>query len=199
MLVTALLLACAAPKEPLILKGTFVEACSCSSTCSFETRGALPGCNALGAYIIDSGSYGGQDVSGSRIGFVTSPKGALFVYAQAPPAEADGVKKLAFALFAEGFGTLEGGLNACPITLDKTEGELHLSFDGGRIADLRVKPVFGGNGSSPIELSNVFGDPYDRLFQASVVSGAFHHSGHDFRLEGTSAFYDPQLDIKKDF
>ena len=195
----AVVLAVIAPSPNLLdIKGAFLEGCSCKGTCAFETTGKLPGCHALGAYRIDRGSYGSRDLAGTSLAFVSAPSGDLFVYVDGPTSskrKSAGV--LAKALWGEGFGKWNTMRDA-KISLTGSGGSHSLLIDGGATVSLSTSPVKGGDAKGFVVLSNVYGDPYDKLFQATIKGASFSDKGQKFTLKGTSAFFiDPLVVLKK--
>lgn len=204
---TALLLAASlissgtdAPQDKgreLVFQGTFMEGCSCANSCAFESTGAITGCQALGVYSARSGSFGGRDLAGLRFAFVAAPNDALYIYIDARNnRQRDAAEKLTRILFAQGFGTLKA-IKDANITLEGKYGTYHFMINGGNVVDMTIEPLFGGDGKGLIELRNVFGDPYDTLFQARTVSARFVDGTVKLDLRGTSAFFLEDIKIRK--
>lgn len=183
-------------QKRLVLRGAFIEACTCAGTCTFETTGKLPGCSAIGAYRIDAGSYAGASIAASRVAFVVTGSGDVFAYFDTGlDANSSAVASLARDLFSP-MGTLRA-VQPARITLGGREGRYRLEIGEGKSAELSIEPMRGGDGKSPVKMQNVFGDPYDVLFQARAIRGAFKKPGFAFELKGTSAFYVDRLRIDK--
>ena len=197
MFATVALAMIAPSAELLDIKGAFLEGCSCKGTCAFETTGKLPGCHALGAYRIDRGTYGSRDLAGIALAFVSAPSGDLFVYVDGPTsAKRKSAGVLAKALWREGFGKWNM-MRETKIALTGRRGSHSLLIDGGKIVSLSTGPVKGGDAKDFVVLSNVFGDPYDKLFQATIKSASFSDKGQKFTLKGTSAFFLDPLSLRK--
>jgi len=187
------------PKPMLVIEGAFVEACSCKGTCAFETTGTMPGCQALGGYRIDRGSFGGQDVSGTSLAFVCTAAGDVFVYLDAKiAAKRRTGETLARALFGS-FGKWKPIQANTEISLVGKGGAYSLLVNNGRTASLTTHPVKGGDGKRFVVLENVHGDPYDRLWQATAKKASFSDKGQSFSLQGSSAFFIDRLSIRKRF
>ena len=185
-------------KAPLHMRGVFVEACSCIGTCRYEVSGVNPGCNAIGGYSVSSGSFDDKDISGIKMAFVVAPKGLLYLYAECAPSQSDITKRLMFTLFND-YGKSQG-LHPAKIRIQRDGGPVGhftLSIDSSDAASVQIEPVTGGDGKMPVVLHNVFGDPYDELWQAKVVNGSFNKSGHSFSLKGTNAYYIADVNIDK--
>lgn len=197
-MLAAVVLAMTAPGEELLdIKGAFLEGCSCQGTCAFETTGKLPGCHALGAYRIEKGAYGGRELSGTALAFVSAPSGDLFVYVDGPTSmKRKSAGMLAKALWGEGFGKWIAMRDA-KIALTGRAGSHSLLIDGGSVVSLSTSAVKGGDGKSSVVLNNVYGDPYDRLFQATIKNASFSDKGQKFTLRGTSAFFADPLVVRK--
>lgn len=186
-------------KTELVLSGVFVEACSCAGTCAFETTGGAPGCRNLGGYRIDRGSYGGRDLAGVDIAWAAAPNDRLFVYIDAPDAARQKTgESLARKLFAEGFGKLQA-IKAAPIELTGAAGSYRLSVNGGKTLALRTQGVRGGDGRTLVKIDNVFGEPYDALYQGKAVKAMFQEGADTFDLNGSCAFFLPALRVRKAF
>ena len=115
----------------------------------------------------------------------------------APTQERPSADDLAKRIFTS-YGKLQS-LEHCPIKLSGKGGTYTLVIDGGKAATLSTAPVFGGDGKRPVMLSNVFGDPYDSLWQAKTINAAFNRAGHQFTLKGTNAYFIADLKIDKPF
>jgi hypothetical protein len=189
-------LALAPSKAPLHMQGRFVEACTCTGTCAYEATGADTRCSVMGAYVITKGTFDGHDISGVNMAYVISqPGNLLYLYAECPQSKSDLVKRLAFTLFST-YGNSQGLHNA-HIGIRGKAGNYKMTIDNGNTASVQISPVMGGDGKTPVKLENVFGDPYDTLWQAKTIDGSFNLSGHGFLLKNSNAYYIADMNIDK--
>ena len=195
----SLLLAVAAAKAPLSMRGVFVEACSCSTTCAYETSGVDTKCNAMGAYRISHGTFDGHDISGINLAYVIAQPGNLvYLYAECAESKTDITKRLAFTLFGS-YGKTQR-LHRAKIRISPTAakpGNYRMTIDSGKIASVQISPVLGGDRKTPVMLHNVYGDPYDDLWQAKTIDGSFNNPGNGFLLKNSNAFYIADMKIDK--
>lgn len=180
-----------------IFQGTFLEGCSCASSCAFESTGAMTGCRALGVYSATSGSFDGQNLAGLKFAFVAAPQDALYIYLDARnDGQRKAAEKLARFLFAEGFGKIKAVKDAS-ISLKGRDGTYLFKINDGKTVDMTTQAIIGGDGKSLVELRNVFGDPYDTLFQGKTLKAIFNDGSDSFGLSGTNSYFVETLKIHK--
>lgn len=183
-----------AAKGSIQFEGMYVEGCSCSAPCPCEIVGLKMGCEGVGGFSIDHGTFEGKDVSGVKFAYATAPGNWVTCYVDAPTAE----KRAAGAALAKtafgGWGKM-GPVKSAPIEIVASHGKFTLTIDGGRIMKLTTEPFLGLDKSKPITYSNINSVLHPEVMQAKTVHCTFHDGGKTFTLADSNAYYNPSLRV----
>jgi hypothetical protein len=191
----ASLLKAADEKKPFKLEGAFIDGCSCDAPCPCELTGLAHGCEGVGAMVLTSGSFAGQDFGEASIAYGTVPGKWVRLYLDVKKAT-DRVAVEAFARSAfAAFGKIEEVRNAA-IALTGESGNYTLTVDSGKVMTLKTEAVLGGDKKKPIAISNTQ-NPFVSVFlQGKTVSGVYHDGGQEFKLKDSNAYFQDKVKAK---
>jgi hypothetical protein len=178
--------AIAIAKQPYHFVAQFIECCSCKDVCVTEITGRDVGCHGFGALKFESGRYAGKDLGGTSAAFAWDSAKWVRIYVDAPSAKRDAVTSFMKSLLAD-WGKLED-VHQSSISFTKTAGGFSLSVDKGHIATLKMKPVFGGDGKTPVTHTNLSSPMHSTLMQGATSSAIFADA-HPFSLTDTNGFF----------
>jgi hypothetical protein len=185
----------ATAKSPYEIDGVFVEGCSCGLPCPCELVGVKMGCQGVGAMTVSRGTFGGADLSGTKIAYAVAPTQWVHLYVDAPEA-AKRDAALAFARTYFGpWGKIEGERDA-KIDILGDNGKFSVSVDGGKTFALSTEPVLGGDGKTPVSFSNTLSALNRTFMQGRTVRLQYQDGGHAFKLEKTNSFFNDKMSAK---
>lgn len=175
------------------IEGTYVEACTCRSSCAAEISGEATGCDAVGAFQIDAGTCDGQDLAGTRVAFAEKGDAVhLYLDAGSAAAKRAALEKVSRAVLAA-MGTVKF-VAAATIEFTGSSGAYTVNVDGGKILALRTEPVMGGDHKTPVAIANTQNAWCPTLYQGHCVSATFADGADKFTIEkGRNSFFDPHL------
>jgi hypothetical protein len=174
-LLSLVVIARAANKQPFKLSGLYTETCACSAPCKCELTGDVPpSCVGVGALKLTAEDFGGQDLSGVGIAYAGKPGEWIRIYIDAPDkAHRETAEKLARLAFAN-WGKMEAVKDA-KVAINGTGGAYTVTVDGGNVMKYYTAPILGGDGKTAVSYSNTF-DPWTHLFlQAKSTDAVFYH------------------------
>lgn len=160
------------------VEGQYVESCSCRIPCPCEMTGGMKGCDGVGAYQIDKGSYNGVDISGAKFAYATSVGEWVDIYVDAKDSkQAEAVKGMAGG-FLKAFGKVEDVKDA-KIDIKRDGYAFTVNVDGGKVMKFKTEPLMGGDKKTPITHTNI-GDPFNStMLQGKGVSTSYTGSTKD--------------------
>lgn len=177
-----------AQEKPFELHGTYLEGCTCGIACSCDLLGGMvSGCHVMGAMLISSGSYGGADLSGTKIAFAVTREWARIYIQAADAARAKTAGALARAMMS-GYAPVES-LRDAKIDLSGSSGNYTLQVDGGKVIDLKTQPLLGADGKTAVTYTNYPDPMFHTIMQGKTVSGRFQDGDRQFKLEGTNSLF----------
>ena len=180
-------------KAAFELTGKYVEGCSCAPPCGCELTGVEMGCEGVGMFQFDTGSFNGKSISGTKTAYAVAPGEWVIIYIDAPTqAKRDAATAFMKTALA-GFGKIEAVKNA-KITITGTNGTHTATI--GDFCVLKTKPVIGGDGKTPLTISNIHNPIHPTVMQARTVSCTYNDGGHSFKLEDSNAYYNLKLKSK---
>jgi len=181
------------PAHTYSYKGVFLEGCSCQDVCVTEITGKDAGCHGFGAIEFKKGSFDGADFSGTRVAFAWDSAKWVRIYVDAPDTKRKAATQFMTTMLKD-WGALEG-VTAAKISLAKSHDEWKFSVNDGAVATMEMKPVFGGDGKTPVEHSNL-ASPFHRSLSQAVTVNASFADAHPFVLQGTNAFFNAACEMK---
>jgi hypothetical protein len=175
------------------IEGNYVEACSCRAPCPCELVGPNMSCEGVGAYQIDKGAYGGEDISGVRFAYSLYIGKEVHIYLDAP----DAAKKAAGEKFARaqlaGFGPCKG-VHDAKVEITGKDGAYTAKVDGGKIMTLVTEPMLGGDKKTPVVHSNTMDALNPTMYQAAVVSCTYADGDKKITLEkGRNSYFNQKM------
>jgi hypothetical protein len=175
------------------IEGNYVEACSCRPPCPCELIGPDMRCEGLGAYQIDKGTYGGEDISGTRFAYSLYIGKEVHIYLDAPDAAKHAaVEKFARAQLA-GFGPCKG-VHDAKVEIAGKDGNHTVTVDGGKIMTFVTEPILGGDKKTPIVHMNTKDALNPTMYQAGVVSATYADGEKKITLEkGRNSYFNQKM------
>jgi hypothetical protein len=184
--------ALAAGKQPFKVKGEFIDSCACGIPCSCPMGTIERGCEGVGAMVIHSGKYGSTDLGGAKIAYAVSPGKWVRGYVDARnPEQAKAAQAFARSALAA-FGKVEF-VKPARVDVAGKNGDYKLAVNGGKTMKVTTKPVLGGDKRSPIVHTNLDDPLNDKFYQAKTISGSYSDQGRSFKLKGSNAYFNNQL------
>jgi hypothetical protein len=185
--------ASAAGSRPFSINGYYVEACSCLPPCSCELTGPDMTCKGVGAYSFDSGSFDGQDFSGTRVAYSLYIGDSVHLYIDAPNAQKRATAELFAKAALKGFGPVKGVSDA-KIELSGHDGTYTVKVDGGKIMTCTTEPVMGGDMKTPVVHSNGH-DVLNPTMYQGLCDGCTYSDG-DMKItleKGRNAYFNQHM------
>ncbi len=194
-LLAASLLNAADARKPFKVAGVFIDGCSCEAPCPCELTGLAHGCEGVGAMVLSSGSFGGQDFGEAAIAYATVPGKWIRLYLDVKKAtDRAAVEAFARSAYAA-FGKVEEVKNAA-IAVSGEHGHYSLTVDAGKIMKLTMEPVLGGDKQTPLAISNTQNRFVPVFLQGKTVSAVYHDSGHEITLKDSNAYFQDKMKSK---
>jgi hypothetical protein len=182
-------------KQPFSATGTFVEGCSCSAPCPCQLTGVAHGCTGVGAMAFTGGTFQGQSLAGTKIVYATTPGDWVRLYVDAPnPQQLAAAEAFGRAVYSA-FGKIES-VKPAHIALAGSAGRYTVSVDNGKIMRLATEPVLGGDGRTPIAISNIHDPIHPTVLQAKTVSGSYDDGDHSFTLKDSNSYFNDRMKSK---
>jgi hypothetical protein len=174
------------------IEGNYVEACSCRAPCPCELVGPNMSCEGVGAYQIDKGTYGGEDISGVRFAYSLYIAKEVHIYLDAPADKKAAGEKFARAQLAA-FGPCKG-VHDAKVEITGKDGAYTAKVDGGKIMTLVTEPMLGGDKKTPVVHSNTMDALNPTMYQAAVVSCTYADGEKKITLEkGRNSYFNQKM------
>jgi hypothetical protein len=187
--------ALAQEKQSYTVSGMYVEGCSCSAPCPCQLTGVNHGCEGVGALMLNSGSYKGVDLRGTKIAYATSPGDWVRLYVDVPNAsQREAAEAFGRAVYTP-FGKVKA-VKAAKIDLSGDGGKYTLSVDGGNTMQLTTEPVLGGDNRTPLTFSNIHDALHPTVMQAKTISGTYHDGDRTFTLKDSNSYFTSRMRSK---
>lgn len=181
-------------KAAIKFKGMYVEGCSCSAPCPCELVGVRMGCEGVGAFQFDRGTFAGKDLSGVKMAYAVVPGEWVKCYVDAPTA----AKRAAGIAMAEtafkDWGTMLKS-EAAKIAITGKAGKYTVTVNGGSVMKLTTEPAIGLDKKGPIQISNINSVLHPTVMQGKTVLCTFNDDGKSFEVKGTNAYFNPMLNV----
>jgi hypothetical protein len=183
----------AAATADFSVEGMFVDCCSCRPPCPCEVTEVAMGCKGVGVHQISSGKYAGDELSGVRIAHAKVVGQWVNLYIDARDekqrAAAERFGRAAFA----GFGPIKE-VKAAKIEVSGADGRYTVTVDGGEIMKFATEPLLGGDGKTPIGITNIKNAVNPTVYQGTCVSASYSDRDQEVTLEkGRNAHFNPKL------
>ena len=182
-----------ASKADFSVEGMFVDCCSCMPPCPCELTKVAMGCMGVGAHLISSGKYAGDDLVGVKIAHakVVGKWVNLYIDVKDEKQRA-AAEKFGRAAFA-GFGPIEE-VKAAKIDVSGADGRYTVTVDGGKIMKFETEPVLGGDGKTPIGYTNIKNVVNPTVYQATCVSASYSDGDKEVTVaKGRNSHFNPKL------
>lgn len=177
------------------VEGTIVDACNCSTPCSWEMSGEAKSCERLGAIFFTGGDFLNVDLENARLAYAIEPGSWVRIYVQAVHAvQREAVIAFAKAYFSS-YGTVEESREA-KIDFQGEEGDYVIKVNDGNLLYLATEAVLGGDEESPIVVQNTKNRLSPMFKQARTVSGRFSDEGRSIHMNGSNASFNDELDTE---
>lgn len=179
-------------KEPFSVDGTFVETCSCMPPCSCELTALESGCEGVGVWQFNGGTYKGQSLKGVKMFYAVEPASWVRLYIDAPKAQFKNVEAFARKVYA-GYGKIEA-VKPAKIAIAGSNGRFNVLVNGGKICSYETEPVIGGDGKTALTYSNIKNPINHTVMQAKCVKCTFSDGSRKFKLEkGRNAYFNAHV------
>ena len=155
------------------------------------------GCEGVGAFQFDSGSFSGMNISGCKMAYAVAPGDYIVFYVDAPNAAkhkaVDDLCKTAF----KGWGKMT--FRTGKIAIHGSNGGYSFDVDGGKVMSLKMSPTLGADKKSAMTYSNINSAMHPTVMQGKVLSGMFSGEGKSFTLKDTNAYFNNRLNVNSKF
>ncbi len=182
------------------IKGEAIEACECDifCPCVWKKDVTFEQCRTLIAWVISEGSYGETDLKGVTfvLALTKSGKnivktmgqweGIIYVSDKASEAQKKAVVDFASGKWGKAFSKID--VKSAPIET-KIEAETR-SLTIGKIANLKITALKGGNGKIPV-IENPPFSLYPKLYCAQSDVHTYDDGVSKWDFTGRNAFYGP--------
>lgn len=182
---------------PYSFDATFVEGCSCLNICPAEITGFDSKCHGVAAMKFNDGTVGTSSIKGAKAAWMWEP-GRVVVYIEATDTQRPAVEKFLRAALAD-WGKFDS-VDFALVDVRNDGSNWIVNVDGGKVAELVVKPVLGRGGAA-VEHNNLSSIFHSSLYQGETVSGKYRNyrdNGH-FELSATNAFFNPHTKMHGSF
>jgi hypothetical protein len=181
-----------AAKADFSVEGMFVDVCCCMPPCPCEVTEVAEGCQGVGVHQI-SGKYAGEDLVGVKIAHAKVVGKWVNLYIDAKEerqrAAAERFGRAAFS----GFGPIQE-VKAARIEVSGADGKYTATVDGGKIMTFETEPVLGGDGKTPIGVTNIKNAVNPIIFQGRCVSAAYSDGAKKVTVDkGRNSHFNPRL------
>ena len=153
------------------------------------------GCEGVGAFQANEGSsFNGASMAGARMAYATKPGKWVVIYIDCADKGAhDAMKAFATAALAP-FGPLKGVRDAKIGYADNGSGDCTVTVDGGKVMKLKSKMVKGGDGKTPIAISNIHDPVHPTVMMGTTVSCTYSDKSYHFKLSESNAYFNAAID-----
>ena len=183
----------AAATADFSVEGMFAEVCSCMPPCPCEVTEVAMACRGVGAHQISAGNYAGDDLSGAKIAHAKVVGDWVNLYIDAKDEkQRAAAEKFGRAAFAA-FGPINE-VKSAKIAIWAANDRYTVTVDGGKIMKLETQPVLGGDGNTPIEITNIKNAVNPTVYQGTCVSATYSDGKQKFTVdEGRNSHFNPKL------
>lgn len=181
-----------AAKADFTAEGMFVDVCCCTPPCPCEVTEVARGCQGVGVHQV-TGNYAGDVFVGVKLAHakVVGEWVNLYIDAKDEKQRA-AAEKFGRAAFA-GFGPIKE-VKAARIEISGADGKYTATVDGGRIMKFETEPVLGGDGRTPVGITNIKNAVNPTVFQGTCVSATFSDGDKKVTVEkGRNSHFNPKL------
>jgi len=179
-------------KTAFSVVGLFVEGCSCTLPCPCELVGLEKGCAGAGAMSLTGGEFNGVSLAGAKIAYASVPGEWVNLYVEASKPELrDAAMAFAKANYSA-WGKIEVTREA-KISIQGEGGQYTVKVDDGKVLELKTEPVIGGDGKSPITISNTKSVLNPVFRQARTLSGKYKEGNRSFTLKDSNSYFNDKM------
>lgn len=179
----------------LRMNGVYVEGCSCAPPCPCELTGVAMGCEGVGFFSIQNGSFAGASVSGVRFAYATKPGDYVIGYVDAPNAAKRKAGENLIRTAFKDWGKMEA-VRSAKIAITGSGGTYSATVDGGKVCSLTTKPILGSDKRHPIVIDNINSPLHPQVKQGRIVKCSYTDGDHHFDIEGQNAYFNDRLNVK---
>ncbi len=180
-------------KADFSVEGMFVDVCCCMPPCPCEVTEVAAGCQGVGVHQIVSGTYAGDDLSGVKIAHAKVVGEWVNLYIDArDERQRAAAEKFGRAAWI-GFGPIRE-VKAAKIEVTGADGKYTGTVDGGKIMKFATEPVLGGDGKTPIGITNIKNAVNPTVFQGRCVWAAYSDGDKKVTVDkGRNSHFNPKL------
>lgn len=185
---------------PYSIKGEAFEACECDTYCPcvWKKDVTFEQCRALVIWNVSEGSYGKTDLKGvtfvlaltksakNLVKAMGSWEGILYVSDKATDDQKKAVVEFASGKWGKAFAKIDVKSVPVEVKIEAEAKELKM----GKIADLKISALKGGNGKVPV-IENPPFSLYPKLFCAQAGVHRYDDGTTQWDFSGRNAFYGP--------
>jgi hypothetical protein len=182
-----------AARADFSVEGMFVDCCSCMPPCPCELTEVAACCEGVGAHLISSGNYAGDDLAGAKIAHAKVVGEWVILYVDAKDGkQRAAAEKFGRAVFAK-FGPIKE-VKAAKIEVTGADGKYTVTVDGGKIMKFETEPVLGGDGKTPLGYTNIQNAVNPTVYQGRCVWAAYSDGDKKVTVEkGRNSHFNPKL------
>ena len=182
-----------AAKADFSVEGMFVDVCSCKPPCPCELTEVAACCEGVGVHHIQTGAYGGADLSGVKIAHAKIVGEWVNLYIDArDEQQRAAAERFGRAAFGK-FGPIKE-VKAGRIEISGADGRYTMTVDGGKIMTLMTEPLLGGDGKTPLGYTNINNVVNPTVFQGTCVRATYSDGDKKVTVEkGRNSHFNPKL------
>jgi hypothetical protein len=182
-----------AAKAEFSVEGMFVDVCSCRPPCPCEVTEVAEGCRGVGVHQFARGAYAGEDLAGVKIAHAKIVGEWVNLYIEArDEKQRAAAEKFGRAAFG-GFGPIRE-VKAARIELSGEDGKYAGTVDGGTIMKFETEPVLGGDGKTPVGITNIKNAVNPTVYQGRCVSATYSDGDRKVTVgKGRNSHFNPKL------
>jgi len=185
--------AAAQAKADFSIEGNYVEACSCRAPCPCELVGPDMTCEGVGAYQFDQGSYGGEDFSGTRLGYSLYIGKEVHLYLDAPDAKKHAALEKFARVALAAFGPIKG-VHDAKVEIAGKDGNHTVKIGEGKIMTLTTEPMLGGDKKTPVVHMNTQDALNSTMYQAQCLTCTYADGERKITLEkGNNSYFNQHM------
>lgn len=172
--------------KPFSWEGVFVEGCSCMSPCPCEISDVRMGCQGVGVYVFNKGKYGTTDLAGLKLAYGIQPGEWVTLFIEAKNAnQRKAAVEFATTAFKEAGKVLF--VRDAKISVTGSKGKYTVTVE--KAFTLKTEPILGGDGKSPISISNVKNPIHPTVFLGKTVQCTYNDGERSFDIQDTNSYF----------
>jgi hypothetical protein len=179
-------------KHRFTMNGSYVEGCSCGIPCKCELTGVEMGCEGVGAFSFDSGTFDGKSLAGVKTAYAVKPGDWVIIYVDAPTERKNATATNFMKTMLKAWGKLQA-VKRAKVAVWHSGDMDYATVDGGKIMNLKSKVVKGGDGKTALVYSNINDPVHPTVMQAKTISCTFKDGDRQFTLKDSNAYFNHRI------